>query len=121
MSDRDRQILELTGKGMSAETIRRKLGLTIGTRAVQRVQQRHLGKVSTINNSRDNQIPIQLRPYVIACLAWLGKDPQTCEICEAGVPDGCQIHHTKYKGATIYDLMYICGSCNKARANRGLA
>lgn len=42
MSDRDRQILELTGKGMSAETIRRKLGLTIG-QALRKLNDRHPG------------------------------------------------------------------------------
>jgi hypothetical protein len=41
-------------------------------------------------------------------------------MCGAKPESGCQIHHTKYDGATIYDLMYVCQHCNVLGENRGL-
>jgi hypothetical protein len=48
----------------------------------------------------------------------LGKDPNLCELCgKAGKMD---IHHTKYDGATLYDLVFACRRCNTQTENRGL-
>ncbi len=48
----------------------------------------------------------------------LHKDPESCEMC------GCRykalIHHPRYEGATLYDLMFICARCNNNKANKGL-
>lgn len=104
---------------MSAAKIKQRLGLTITVRSIQRVAERHVGKTTGINNSTANQIPLTMRPYVDWCLGQLGKDPNICGICEDIAR--CDIHHTKYEGATIYDLMYVCRSCNLARANKGLS
>lgn len=60
-------------------------------------------------------------PIVEECLRRIGKDKATCEMCGAKPKGGCTIHHTKYEGATIYDLMYVCKSCNTAPANTRLA
>jgi hypothetical protein len=88
---------------------------------VQRVARERVGAVSTTNNSALNAISISMMPYVRECLRRLGKDPYLCEICDESQAKPCQIHHTKYDGATIYDLQYVCPSCNLARVNRGLS
>lgn len=51
----------------------------------------------------------------------LGLDPNTCQFCEVEVPHGCDIHHTKYEGATIFDLRFVCRRCNLQPENMGLA
>jgi hypothetical protein len=49
----------------------------------------------------------------------LGKDPNLCELCgRAGKMD---IHHTKYEGATLYDLVFACRRCNTKAENKGRA
>lgn len=49
----------------------------------------------------------------------LNKDPSVCGLC--GEKCKTMIHHTKYDGATLYDLLLICNSCNNLKANRGIA
>lgn len=51
------------------------------------------------------------RDYVEECLRSMGKNFEICEICgdELKKP---YIHHTKYDGATVYDLQIVCCSCN---------
>lgn len=62
----------------------------------------------------------QLRPYILECFKLMGKDMNTCEQC--GITDiPLDIHHTKYDGATVYDLQLICRSCNLSKRNRLLA
>lgn len=48
----------------------------------------------------------------------LGKDPNLCELC--GRVGKMDIHHTKYVGATLYDLVFACRSCNLQPQNKGL-
>ena len=48
----------------------------------------------------------------------LGKDPNLCELC--GRVGRMDIHHTKYEGATLYDLIFACRSCNLQTENKGL-
>jgi len=120
MTDRDIQIVELTRSGMSARTIKCKLGLGLTVRSIQRVAENYVGPTSKVANSWANQLPIELRPHIIWCLEQLGLDPHTCAICKERQTKKCDIHHTKYEGATIYDLQYVCRSCNLARVNHGL-
>lgn len=123
MAQRDEQICELTCQGLSARKIRERLKLTITVRSIQRVQRYMYGKTNPFNrnNSTEYQLDINMRPYVEECLRRLGKDPFLCENCGERQTKKCDIHHTKYEGATIYDLQYVCRSCNLARANVGLA
>ena len=61
-----------------------------------------------------------LRPYIFECFRRLGKDFNKCEQC--GVTGKkLDIHHTKYDGATVYDLQLVCRSCNLSSDNRLLA
>jgi 5-methylcytosine-specific restriction endonuclease McrA len=48
----------------------------------------------------------------------LGKDPNLCELC--GKVGKMDIHHAKYDGATLYDLVFACRRCNTQAENRGL-
>ena len=121
MKERDAQILELTRHGLSARKVAQRLGLKVSVRKVQRVAQRELGRVPPTANSSQHAIRGQLLEYVTACMLALGKDPHMCEICNELQATPCDVHHTKYEGATLYDLMYACRSCNLARANRGLS
>lgn len=57
--------------------------------------------------------------YIYECFRRLGKDLKTCEQC--GITDKkLDIHHTKYDGATVYDLQLLCHKCNTQPANRYL-
>ena len=76
------------------------------------------GGVSTLNKL-DN-----LRPVVITMLINEGRlddsDSAVCELClEWATP--YEIHHTKYDGATYYDLLVVCRSCNRLEENSYLA
>ena len=117
---RDDQIVKLSQSGLSAMKIRGRLNLEITSRSVQRVIQKRLGKVARTRNRQVYALE-NLRPIVVECLSRLGKDPFVCDVCEASQPKKCDIHHTKYDGATIYDLQYVCRSCNLARAGQGLS
>lgn len=64
----------------------------------------------------------QLRPYIIALMEYEGRDFSKCEYCSKYIPNNrYEIHHTKYDGATYYDLMIVCASCNRIPVNVGLA
>ena len=62
-----------------------------------------------------------LRPYILYLMRQEGRDFTKCELCPATIPEGkYEIHHTKYEGATYYDLRIVCRRCNKAPINVGL-
>lgn len=64
-----------------------------------------------------------MRPYIVHMLEQEGRisDYMACEECLKPI-DGnkWEIHHTKYAGATYYDLLVVCLSCNRIEANCGL-
>lgn len=120
MNDRDAQIVELAKSGMSARKIGARLKLPIDSRKVNKIIRRELGPVKPGNNSAHNSLYI-IRPLIEQLMIdELGKDPFTCEICGESQDDHCEIHHTKYEGATIYDLLFVCRSCNLSHVNKGL-
>lgn len=121
MSERDRQIIELAQRGLSASKIKSRLGLSITLRSVQRVIVRELPPRPDNRNSGLYAINPNFMPHIKECLRRLGKDSHFCEICEEKQEVPCDIHHTKYEGATIYDLQYVCRSCNLSYVNTGLA
>lgn len=47
-----------------------------------------------------------------------GQNAKRCFQC--GIVTDCVIHHTRYKGATVKDLQYICQRCNLHPRNVGL-
>lgn len=119
MTDGDR-IIALTKHGLSARKIQRYLSQPYSLRQINVYATKVLGPPRKGNNSSAHWIGPTFMPYVEYCLKQLGKDKYVCELCWDSVPKGCVVHHTKYEGATIYDLMYICTSCNLARENKGL-
>lgn len=117
---RDEQIVALAEYGLSAQKIVDKLKLDLSAAQAGRVIKQALGERRSQSRSAEYALE-NVRPYVVACLERLGKDPLLCESCLEPQTSPCDIHHTKYEGATIYDLMYVCRSCNLARENKGLS
>jgi hypothetical protein len=72
--------------------------------------------------SREHQIGDGIfRDIVIQCLKMQGRKFTHCEWCGKEFLYGkWQLHHTKYEGCTIDDLMIICQQCNLIPANRFL-
>ncbi|NQD41435.1 hypothetical protein [Glutamicibacter halophytocola] len=119
MSDTEKIVI-LAKHGLSAHKIQPYLSTPIDKAVISRNLKKVLGPVSKESSSKENAIHPSFMVYVVEALDRLGKDRYTCEICLDPVPKGCVVHHTKYEGATVYDLMYICQSCNLSRTNRGL-
>lgn len=61
-----------------------------------------------------------LRDIIFECFRRMGKRFDRCEQCAVKTAK-LSIHHTKYKGATVYDLQLVCHKCNMAPKNKGLA
>jgi hypothetical protein len=58
------------------------------------------------------------REIIRAMMKRDGRDFNQCELCPVYIPDGkYEIHHTKYEGATYYDLRIVCSSCNHKPEN----
>jgi hypothetical protein len=67
--------------------------------------------------SVENQLS-HIRPYVVALMQREGRDFTKCELGGEDIPEGqYEIHHTKYDGATYYDLRIVCRKCNHAPEN----
>jgi len=45
-----------------------------------------------------------------------GKDFNTCELCKKTMKKS-YLHHTKYDGATLNDILIVCQSCNTKKEN----
>lgn len=64
---------------------------------------------------------VNLRPLIVSLMETQGRNFNICELCNAHIPKGnYNIHHTKYEGATYYDLRIVCRKCDKQPANRNL-
>lgn len=121
MTERDAQIVKLTSHGMSAPKVKQKLGLDLSVEQIARIARRHVGKTILRPYRYEHRLTQQFKMLLDALPEdAFGKDKYTCEICGDSVPHGCDLHHTKYEGATIFDLEYVCRSCNLARVNKGL-
>lgn len=122
MNQRDSRIIALAQSGLSARKIRERLALEVSTRQVQRIVRRELGAIPPNANSFLYSLDANMRIYVEPLMTEaLGKDPHMCEICGERQQRKCDIHHKKYEGATLYDLQFVCRSCNLAHVNMGLA
>jgi hypothetical protein len=63
-----------------------------------------------------------LRPLCYQLMVMeLGKSPYWCEGCHTIQEQECEIHHTKYKDATLYDLRFFCSKCQHQPEHKGLA
>jgi hypothetical protein len=67
--------------------------------------------------AKHNQIE-SLRPYILFLMTRDGRDFTVCELCEDDIDEETfEIHHTRYDGATYYDLRIVCTSCNRKAEN----
>lgn len=115
------QVIALLGRGMSARKVKSRFGLTMPIHHIDRLAREVYGPMRRGGNGATYAIGGNtFSLYVREALNQLGKDPYFCEICEEPQAKRCVIHHTKYAGATLYDLKYICQSCNLSRMNVGL-
>jgi len=69
--------------------------------------------------SKANQL-YTLRDVVIAMMKRDGRDFTYCELGKHRMDGAFDIHHTKYEGATYYDLQIACRKCNTQQENRFL-
>lgn len=116
------EILRLSRHGLSASKIRLKLTLPIGTRQVQRLIADHRGPVPKDSGRQhmDEFGSGAFRSIVEQLMVARGLDPHVCGICKVRQLRKCDIHHLKYDGATIEDVIFACRSCNLAREQKGL-
>jgi hypothetical protein len=45
-------------------------------------------------------------------LKQMGRDFHTCEVCGEHFDEELGVHHPKYEGCTIHDLVICCNKCN---------
>jgi hypothetical protein len=118
------QIIELWNDGKSAHKIVDELDLPITVRQVQRIGAK-LGnrRLRASGRIRADQDFVSLyRPLLVPLMEEQGKNELICGLC--GFTDGKKkmtIHHTKYNGATINDLVFACWRCQHKPDNHGLA
>lgn len=121
--DDQQRILILTKRGMAVPKIMRHLTSPNWTqRQINRFVVKHLGPARRpVANSRNHHLSArEVEWFTRILVEQYGKDQHQCEICLDPVPNGATLHHTKYEGATIFDLLFVCQSCNLARENVGL-
>jgi hypothetical protein len=120
--DQVNAVLPMLRNGDGPAHIIETLGLDVTKRAIQKLAISHGVERPHIRNGRldeDNATPI-FQEYVRHCLISHRKlDPNLCAQC--GVTGKMDVHHTKYEGATIYDLEFVCRKCNTSPRNVGLA
>ena len=75
----------------------------------------------TIGRSIEYGLSPVMRDIVLAMMIEEGRDFTVCEYKKHRMKGGFEIHHTKYEGATYFDLMIVCGSCNQLAENLLLA
>ncbi|MCA1565851.1 MAG: hypothetical protein LC803_09475 [Acidobacteria bacterium] len=116
------KIIELSRTGLSANKIRIRLKLPITTRQVQRIIAERRGPVPKESGRlhMDSFGSGAFRSIVEQLMIARGLDPHVCGVCKVRQLAKCDIHHLKYDGATIEDVIFVCRSCNLAREQMGL-
>src|SRR6476469_6275204 len=101
------EIVQLWNEGESAIQIVERLGLDITVRQVQRIGQaegnrklRHKGEWGS-----------SFKYIVHRLMIDRGDDPNLCALCGDRSEKPMTIHHTKYEGATLADLVFACMAC----------
>jgi hypothetical protein len=113
------EIMRLYRDHMRTGRIAEQVGLT--PRQVQRVIANRVGSSRGQGNSANNAL-LQIRHTVVGILEEQGRDFTKCELCGEKIPEGkFDLHHTKYEGAALDDILIVCRACNTSRANKFLA
>lgn len=117
------ELVKLGNAGFSAAEIKRMLDPPVGVRQINRLMRQYCGprqeKRPSGRKPEDN-ISGALRDIVTRIMIDRGDDPFLCARCGKKQNRPCDIHHTRYAGATINDLIFLCRSCNCAPENKGL-
>jgi hypothetical protein len=73
--------------------------------------------MNKVGLSKYNQLE-NMRPIIISMMEDEGRDFTTCELCHEDIlANKYDLHHTRYEGATYYDLLIVCRKCNTAPEN----
>lgn len=123
-----REIVDLWESGLSPAEIIDRLHLTISPRQVQRIgsargdrKRREVSRLTTGRIAADDMARSgPLGDIVRQLTKARGDDPHTCAICGVHSDKELTIHHTKYQGATIEDLVFACWNCQMHPVNKGL-
>jgi hypothetical protein len=70
--------------------------------------------------SVENQLS-HLRPIILAMMRREGRNFKWCELGHHPLKGRLTLHHTKYEGATYYDLQIACYSCQMKAENKNLS
>ncbi len=122
--DDQQRIIVLTTRGLAVSKIRKHLKSPVWTeKQINRYVTNVLGPARKgVNNSQYNRISeMEAQWYTKLLVEAYGKDRYRCEICTEPVPGGATLHHTTYTNPTLFDLLFVCQSCNLARENVGLS
>lgn len=115
------ELIRRWNEGWSAERIKEHLELDVSVRQIQRIGAEFGSRrLRTSNRLRMDDYISPLREIIIQLMIQRGDDPHVCALC--GKRDGKQmtIHHKRYEGATLADLVFACMQCQLQWANRGL-
>lgn len=92
----------------------------IGQRGVQYITKPYRPVPNGPARSADgaNSIGRHFRNLLANMMVRDGRNLEECEQCFSEIPEGkYQLHHTKYEGATYYDLQIVCQRCNLQTEN----
>lgn len=79
-------------------------------------------RLRKIGNGQNSYYSLNhIRKYIVALAIRDGRDLGTCEMCGSSTNDKPVFHHTKYEGATYYDLKIACTRCNTQKENQLLS
>lgn len=67
----------------------------------------------------ENDHNVNIMRYVWSIWEYQGKDLNMCELCGEATATP-EVHHTKYDGATLDDLVIACRKCQMQPENVGL-
>jgi hypothetical protein len=68
--------------------------------------------------SKEHNIHPQMSYIIWAMIRRDGRDPAFCELGNHPLVGRPTLHHTKYEGATYYDLLIACYSCQLKKENK---
>lgn len=115
------EILKLWNEGLSASRIKEQLKLDITIRQIQRIGAKGGNRKLRRSGRIDEEFDTQFRDIVRQLMIERGDDPYLCSLCGVLSEKRMTIHHTKYDGATLSDLVFACMGCQQQFKSRGLA
>lgn len=118
----DRQpVIELWNQGVSASRIIERLDLDVTVRQVQRIGARYGNRKARMSGSLGRaEWGSSFKDIVIQLMIQRGDNPYKCALCDKVSEKRMTVHHTKYEGATLADLVFACMRCQLQFENRGL-